>query len=255
MTTKKDTKKKPAITNVENIKAWAEVPMNFIESFGDEGDFSRQYILTPTLLKVLGDITGKRVLDAGSGTGYLSRILAKQGAKVTGVEPADGLFLYAQKRELRISRGVEYIQEDLSRFHQPNTYDFVVANMVLMDIPEYESAMANCIEALKSEGTFIFSIPHPCFECSDLGATKHKSIADKLEAMTEYFEEWVSQERFGYAFHRPLTAYLNVLFANNCLVEQILEPKLDKKTAKKFAEHEREAHIPSFIIVKAVKKE
>ena len=42
-------------------------------------------ILTP-LLGQLGDVTGQDVLDAGCGEGYLSRILAARGARVTGVD-------------------------------------------------------------------------------------------------------------------------------------------------------------------------
>src|SRR5262245_3819225 len=42
-------------------------------------------ILTP-LLAQLGDVAGQDVLDAGGGEGYLSRILAGRGARVTGVD-------------------------------------------------------------------------------------------------------------------------------------------------------------------------
>jgi 2-polyprenyl-3-methyl-5-hydroxy-6-metoxy-1,4-benzoquinol methylase len=34
------------------------------------------------LLAFLGDVHGQRVLDAGSGAGYLARALAKRGARV-----------------------------------------------------------------------------------------------------------------------------------------------------------------------------
>ncbi len=38
------------------------------------------------ILTLLGDVAGLDVLDAGCGEGYLSRILAARGARVTGVE-------------------------------------------------------------------------------------------------------------------------------------------------------------------------
>jgi protein-L-isoaspartate O-methyltransferase len=35
---------------------------------------------------MLGNVRGQRILDAGCGHGYLSRMLAARGAQVTGVE-------------------------------------------------------------------------------------------------------------------------------------------------------------------------
>lgn len=50
---------------------------------GPDGDPSG---LLPPLLGLLGDITGRRVLDAGCGDGYLARVLAARGARVTGID-------------------------------------------------------------------------------------------------------------------------------------------------------------------------
>ena len=40
--------------------------------------------IMPRFLKLLGDVSGLLTLDAGCGEGYVSRILARQGARVTG---------------------------------------------------------------------------------------------------------------------------------------------------------------------------
>ena len=54
------------------------------EQGGVDGD---PFGLLPPLLELLGDITGCRVLDAGCGEGYLARVLAARGARVTGIWP------------------------------------------------------------------------------------------------------------------------------------------------------------------------
>src|SRR5215211_6135392 len=54
-------------------------------------------ILSP-LLALLGDIHDQTVLDAGCGEGYLSRILAARGARVTGVDLAPRLIELAEKK-------------------------------------------------------------------------------------------------------------------------------------------------------------
>ena len=77
-------------TNADVIQAWSEYPEHLIEGFGEEGDLIRQYLLNPTIFALLGgDARGKRILDTGCGQGYLCRLLARRGARVTGVEPAD----------------------------------------------------------------------------------------------------------------------------------------------------------------------
>ncbi len=42
--------------------------------------------ILPSLLELLGDITGRHVLDAGCGEQYLARVLAARGANVTGID-------------------------------------------------------------------------------------------------------------------------------------------------------------------------
>jgi 2-polyprenyl-3-methyl-5-hydroxy-6-metoxy-1,4-benzoquinol methylase len=130
------------ITNTEAIYEWSNAPQESLETFGDEGDFVRQHLLNPALFELLGDVAGKRILDAGCGQGYLSRLLARRRAIVTGVEPAANFYRYAIERERSEQLGISYIQEDLSTLSlASNIFDAVIANMVFMDIPDYETAM------------------------------------------------------------------------------------------------------------------
>src|SRR5262249_44514220 len=49
-------------------------------------DLAREGFNNPAFLDFIGDPRGKRVLDAGCGEGYNSRILARQGASVSGID-------------------------------------------------------------------------------------------------------------------------------------------------------------------------
>jgi len=45
----------------------------------EESVTARRHLLNGVLLRMLGDVNGRRVLDAGCGEGYLSRLLAARG--------------------------------------------------------------------------------------------------------------------------------------------------------------------------------
>ena len=64
-------------------------------------DPNRKYVIDPALLSIVGDVSEKRILDAGCGEGYLSRTLARGGARVTGVDASAGMIDLATRDEDR----------------------------------------------------------------------------------------------------------------------------------------------------------
>jgi 2-polyprenyl-3-methyl-5-hydroxy-6-metoxy-1,4-benzoquinol methylase len=236
------------LTNADIIKAYAHVPQQFIEGFGDEGDLTRQYLLNPTLFALLGDVHEVTILDAGCGQGYLARLLAKRGAHVTGIEPAEAFFTYALRREQAEQLGIHYLQADLSTWTPiPNTFDVVIANMVLMDIVDYQAALLNCVTALQRTGKLIFSILHPCFEEAG-SAWKEKGYV----AVRDYFRERAIEQTYGYFIHRPLSTYLNSVVRAGCVIQQVLEPQLEPAIAAQY-DAERYALIPGYLVILATK--
>lgn len=77
------------------------MPRDVLAEMAEDGDFPKRHLANPVLLRMLGDVGGQRVLEAGCGNGYFSRMLARRGAHVTGVEPALALFDFAVSHEQR----------------------------------------------------------------------------------------------------------------------------------------------------------
>jgi 2-polyprenyl-3-methyl-5-hydroxy-6-metoxy-1,4-benzoquinol methylase len=140
-------------TNDRAIAQWGAMPRTLLEQTARDGDFAKRHLLNPVLLRLLGDLPGQRVLDAGCGNGYLSRMLASRGAQVTGVEPGQSLFGFAAEQEAVAPRGIRYVQADLCALPDLGApFDAVVASMVLPAIPDWAGAMAACVQALKPGG-------------------------------------------------------------------------------------------------------
>jgi 2-polyprenyl-3-methyl-5-hydroxy-6-metoxy-1,4-benzoquinol methylase len=237
------------MNNNDVIKMWSQIPFP-IRSYGEEGDFTRQHLLNPAIFSCLGNISSITILDAGCGEGYLSRMMARRGAIVTGLEPATGLFQAATQQELESPLGITYLQEDLSTpITRLENFDAVVTNMVLMDIPLWKEALHTCITALRPGGKLIISLVHPCFEePSPLWSEK-----GDVEAY-EYLKEYHWHQKFAPLFHRPLSTYINQIIAGGCTLQQLIEPQLPSERATDSASHQRMMRVPSVIVIDALKR-
>lgn len=236
------------ITNDDTINAWSNVPQEIVEQFGDEGDATRRYLLNPIIFELLGDVAGKRILDAGCGQGYLSRQLARRGAIVTGIEPAQPWYAYASRREQAEPLGITYLQADLTTVQlAPDVFDYAIANMVLMDIPNYLPALRNCITALKQGAWLLLSLLHPRFEESGSEWSKKGYVE-----VREYLSVHAVRQKYGYFIHRPLSTYLNDIIREGCMLQRVIGPRLDKAIAHE-RHDERYTHVPGHIVIHASK--
>jgi len=236
------------LTNADAIVAW-EAGADRVGDFDDEGDGSRRWLLTPTLFALLGDPAGKRILDAGCGQGYLSRLLARRGAQVTGAEPAAPWYAAAVTREEADPLGIAYLQADLSTLcaahpQMSGAFDAVVANMVLMDIADYEAAICSCAAALRPGGVFVCTLLHPCFEESGAAWLRKGGIETR-----EYLQPYTRAQGIGYLFHRPLSAYINTLLDAGFTLQRMVEPQLSAEGAAAFG-NDRDCHVPSFVALR-----
>ncbi len=236
-------------TNAEAIARWdASFDRGKPFALDEEGDFVKRHLVNPQLLRLLGDVDGRRVLDAGCGNGYFARILAGRGAHVVGVEPASSRCGYARGREADEPLGVEYVEADLSALPDLGRFDAVVCSMVLMAIPDWRAAMRACVSALNPGGRFVFALVHPAFE------RLHRTWQEHGEyRMNEYLAEYEVPGPDSSDFHRPLSAYLNELSALGCRFVEMAEPRLDPAVAAADPDPALAAyvHLPNFVLVAA----
>ncbi len=128
-------------------------------------------------------------------------------------------------------------------------FDRVVAHMVLMDIPVLDALVRDVLHAVKPEGRFIFTTPHPCF-------FNHKMRRDEagrpFRAVTGYHQEEVWRiEGFGghNHYHRSLTTYFDLLRTHNFTVSRPFEPE---HIPAETSEASFWRSIPVFILIEAI---
>ncbi len=72
-------------TNEAAIAQWdAATGRDLMQATADEGDLAKRHLVNEAVFRLIGDVSGLRVLDAGCGNGYLSRMLAQRARTSSG---------------------------------------------------------------------------------------------------------------------------------------------------------------------------
>ncbi len=96
------------------------------------------------MLSLIGNVKGLEVLDVGCGEGDNTRILARKGAKATGIDVSRVMVEHAKSQEKKDRLGIRYYvldSADLSVF-PAKYFDLVTGFMALMDIKNHQGTIS-----------------------------------------------------------------------------------------------------------------
>jgi len=194
---------------------------------------------------MLGDVKGKDVLDAGCGTGYLSRLLSKKGARVVGIDLSEKMIEVA--RRLAIPEyGGDFRVEDCSKIEsvEKASMEYVVSIYCLQDLPDLEGAISSLRSVLRPDGTAVLIFGHPCFSGDSVPKIEKDKMGNKIRITYQwsqpYFnhlrieEVWNgtvagSHESVTYKtpftfYHRPLSDYWKCFNKSGFRIVEFDEP-------------------------------
>lgn len=256
-------------------RQWNQASESWVDFVRGGKDYYREYMNGPALIRMMGDVRGKQVLDIGCGEGYFSRVFADMGAKVTGVDFSETLIEAALEEELRKPLGVKYLisnAADLIEL-QSSSFDIAFCFMSLMDIQDYEAAIAEASRVLKEGGRFVIVIPHPCFgewtgngEIVSGWETRIKEDGTK-EFLYYYIYDYLQRrvetvawdfERLTSSFvttsyHRTLSDYINKLSKYGLAITGLDEPEPSEEGPKVHLSLRRHFRVPHSIVIEATK--
>ena len=119
--------------------------------------------LAHRLLEMAGDVSRKRILDAGCGEGHVARLFARRGAEVVAVDISPRLLEHARNLEARDPHGIEFIEADLAKGlpSHKGVFDLATANMMLDDCQDLAGVLCGIANALKPDGRLLLSMNNP----------------------------------------------------------------------------------------------
>ncbi|HVC32722.1 MAG TPA: class I SAM-dependent methyltransferase [Chloroflexota bacterium] len=201
---------------------------------GETGGARFERIEWPCLRGILGDVRGRPVLDLACGQGFLSRLLARAGARVTAIDLSTALLALARKREAAEPLGIDYHHDDATDLGTlaDGSFDWVICRYALMDISDLGAVYRAVARVLRPRGRFVAVVTHPCFYAPHAGAVRDAAGEFLHWRSDRYFDEgaWQSDNPDGVrgkvgAIHRTLSTYVEAGLTAGLTLEGLREPR------------------------------
>ena len=175
------------------------------------------YYERPATTALLPDVKGRRILDAGCGSGAYSEWLLERGAHVVAIDASPEMVVLAKEK---VGRDGEVHLHDLREpldFLESGSFDLVVCPLVLDHIQDLVPVFCEFYRVLQPEGVLIFSMSHPFNDY-----VKQGSNYFEVEPIRTQFPNLVAEMP---SYRRPLTDIWNALHDARFIVDRIVEPR------------------------------
>ena len=131
-------------------------------------------------LKLVGDVTGKRVLDLGCGDGNAAVALARDGAVVIAVDASPNRLARARRLAEDHEVRVEFREADLAElaFMRADSVDVVFSALAVDAVDDWARVFRQVQRVLKPNAPFVFSYEHPMAVCIDRAGMVSRSYFD-----------------------------------------------------------------------------
>jgi 2-polyprenyl-6-hydroxyphenyl methylase/3-demethylubiquinone-9 3-methyltransferase len=167
-----------------------------------KGEMKSLHDINPLRVGYIGGrkrLRGADVVDVGCGGGILSEALARRGARVTGIDMAQGPLKVAEEH-LRIS-GLEigYFRSTAEQWAEinPAAYDAAVCMELLEHVPDPGSIVASCARLVKPGGDIFFATLNRTPKAFLLAILGAEYILGFLPRNTHRFEKFVKPEEMS----------------------------------------------------------
>lgn len=247
-------------SRVDTRSKWDQTTSSYFEA----EDVTNEQANFPALMRVVGNITGKVVLDFGCGNGrFTNRLESLKAEKVIGVDISPSMIDLAKQEDSNSHVEYHANPDNSLSFLADNSIDVVMANLVFMMSPskeEVSKAMKEIHRVLKPGGTFAFLITHPAF--IERGAHDYRNEFDepfnyRVEGKPYKFilrkADGTEVDEDFYDYHYMLSTYLNTTIKSGFNLRHVEEVSYPEEVAKKHGISQEFQTFPQAIIIKGEK--
>lgn len=243
----------------EQCERVAEIYYHFRKKGGTANDL----IEVPAMKRLMGDVGGKKILDAGCGFGYYSIYCARQGADVTGIDISETMIALAKKEADEAGVQIEFMIQNITEMtaFTDDTFDMVISSLASsFGVSEFFKEAGR---VLKPGGVFCFSEVHPIID----GGHREGDGSDACYVVDRYFDGSIRKMKNVFGKIHPddpdyewlwephtIEDYITAMRDAGLLVESIIEPKPDPEMENANPQRfERNNKYPVFLLIRAIK--
>ncbi|MDT8322393.1 MAG: bifunctional 2-polyprenyl-6-hydroxyphenol methylase/3-demethylubiquinol 3-O-methyltransferase UbiG [Xanthomonadales bacterium] len=161
-----------------------------------EGPFRPLHELNPARLRFISDrctLDGAEVVDVGCGGGILAESMARQGARVTGIDVAPRVLATAKLHLHESGLEIDYREQTVEALYGelPAAFDVVTCMEMLEHVPDPASIVAAVGGLLKPGGNAFFSTLNRTPLAFALGIVGAEHIARLLPRGTHRYDRFI----------------------------------------------------------------
>lgn len=233
----------------------------------DKWDLADGYVEKPAMYSQLGSLRGKTILCLGCGSGEECGYFKKRGAeKVIGIDISRKLIHFAKKN----IKDCEFKVVNMEKLDfADNSFDIVYSSLAIHYLKNWAKLFSKVNKALKPEGMFLFSIPHPLKWSAE---SKRSNRGDKASFLLGYsnnkrtgefhiygdylkkrkiVDKWFGGELAVSFYSRPISAIFNDIQKSGFKLLEFLEPAATMEAKKLNPVYwQIRERIPLFIVIK-----
>ncbi len=171
-------------------------------------------------LNVLGNPSGKDILELGCGAAQWSIFLAKRGARPVGLDLSARQLGHARRLMVESRVSFPLIQGSAESVPLPDTsFDIVFCDHGAMSFADPQRTVAEASRLLRTGGLFAFNIASPLLELC------WNDAADRLETSLQrnYFEMRGGEDEETVVFQLPHGDWIRLFRQHGFAVEDLLE--------------------------------
>ncbi len=206
---------------------WVASASNWIDRTGDQGDFSRQFVLDIPMLERVKVAKPENALDVGCGEGRFCRKMQNIGVAASGLDPVPAMIEAAQMQDQRSQYNVGFA-EDLP--FGDDSFDFVVTYLSLIDIDDLQKAISEMNRVLKPGGRILVANLSSFSTSSNAFGRRYcRDTGEELRPLGLYLEEHKDWYEWGglriQNWHRPLSSYMECFLKHRLVLTYFDEPE------------------------------
>jgi ubiquinone/menaquinone biosynthesis C-methylase UbiE len=213
----------------------------------------------PSMLSLLPNVRGNKILDLGCGAGDFCRKLISLGANsIIGVDISSKMLELATRSNVDGIKFLNIPMEELD--FSAETFDLVVSSLALHYVADLHALFKKIYNWLKPSGVFLFSMEHPVVTSSQ--GIHQGWIQDNMSNKSYWPLDCYSQEgrRESHWFidgvikyHRTISTIINGLIDSGFTILAVQEPVATEEEEQKRPALKEERRRPPFLVIKAKK--